>query len=452
MNERNGKTGQVFPNDRAPTLRSLIQDQGGAAAVFFAGSLFMLLGMAAIAVDLSYLYSLRGKLQNTADAAVLASADELPDPDTVQSIALTYGPKNMAASEHGTVIANDGVETGKWDFRGRTFTANDTPLNAVRVTAGRSVDNGNAVSLFFGQALGFASSDVVTQAVGAQLIISVPCLLALDETASAAAKVNNGTVKVDGCGFHSNSKAPDAIDIALNGTLEADSICANGGVTGNGTSDPGPQTGCPQIDDPLADLVPPPVGGCDYSGNDAKFSNGEHTLTPGVYCGGISLSGGAVVHFEPGTYIINGGSMKVTGNTASMEGEQVSFYFTGDSVLDLAGQGDIDLSASTEDDDPLKGILFFGDPDSDPDIKHGISGSSNMTYDGTMYFPANEFNFTGNGTGSSSAGYTLAIARLLKFSGNGSLNFKWPEAGMSDVPLPELLEDLEGYTKPILVN
>jgi hypothetical protein len=39
-----------------------------------------------------------------------------------------------------------------------------------------------------------------------------------------------------------------------------------------------------------------------------------------------------------------------------------------------------------------------------------------------------------------------------KFSGNGSLNFKWPEDGEGDVPLPELMEDMEGYTKPVLVN
>ncbi len=436
----------------AELLRRLRDDRGGAVAVFFAASVMMLLGMAAIAVDLSYLYSLRGKLQNTADAAVLASADELPDTDTVKEIALTYGPKNMAASEHGAVIAEDGVETGNWDFRARTFTADDTPINAVRVTAGRSDDNGNPVILFFAQTLGFTTSDVVTQAVSAQLTISVPCLLALDPSASATAKVNNGTVIVEGCGFHSNSDADDSIVIALNGTLEADSICAHGRVSGNGTSDPGPQTGCPQIDDPLADLEPPVFGGCDYSGNDAKFSSGEHTLTPGVYCGGISLAGSAVVHFEPGTYIINGGTMKVAGNTASMEGEQVSFYFTGDSSLNLAGQGSIDLSAPTEDDDDLKGILFFGDPDSDPGLKNSISGNDNMTYDGTLYFPANELNFTGNGTGTSSAGYTLAIARLLKFAGNGAIGFKWPEDGEADVPLPDLLEDIEAYTMPALVD
>lgn len=432
------------------TLRRLLDDRSGAVVIFFAACVMMLIGVAAIAIDLSYLYTLRGKLQITADATVLASVDLLPDSDAVKTLALTYGPKNMATSEHGVVIADDGVETGNWNFVDRIFTANATPLNAMRVTAGRSIDNGNAVDLFFAQALGFTTSDVVTQAVGAQLTISVPCLLSLDPSAPSASKVNNGTVIVEGCGFHSNSKADSSIDIALNGTLEADSICAAGGVSGNGSSDPGPQTGCPQIDDPLADLVPPTVDACDF--NNIKFNSGEHELEPGVYCGGISLSGSAEVKLKKGTYIINGGTLKVAGKTASMEGEKVTFYFTGDSSLNLAGQGTIDLSAPTEDDDDLKGILFFGDPDSDPGVKHSISGNDNMSYDGTLYFPNNELAFTGNGTGVSSAGYTLAIARLLKFSGNGAIGFKWPEDGEGDVPLPDLLEDMEGYTKPALVN
>jgi len=135
-----------------------------------------------------------------------------------------------------------------------------------------------------------------------------------------------------------------------------------------------------------------------------------------------------------------------------MEGKEVSFYFTGDSSLNLAGQGTIELSAPTGDTDPLRGILFFGDPDSDSGVKHNVSGNDNMSYDGTMYFPNNELAFTGNGTGTSSAGYTLAIARLLKFGGNGNLNFKWPKEGEAKVPLPVGFEDIESYTLAKLVH
>ena len=92
------------------------------------------------------------------------------------------------------------------------------------------------------------------------------------------------------------------------------------------------------------------------------------------------------------------------------------------------------ISAPTSGD--YKGILFYGDPTSDVGIKHGISGGSNMTYDGVMYFPGHELNATGNGTGSTSAGNTVAIARTLKFSGNGSMTFKFdPMAAVGAVRL-----------------
>ncbi len=109
----------------------------------------------------------------------------------------------------------------------------------------RAEGNGNAVGLFFAQALGFDAADVVTQAVVAELVINPPCLMSLDPSAASATKVNNGTVIADGCAFHTNSNAPVALDIAQNGTMEAVSICVRGGVSGQGTSTPGPQTGAP---------------------------------------------------------------------------------------------------------------------------------------------------------------------------------------------------------------
>ena len=114
-------------------------------------------------------------------------------------------------------------------------------------------------------------------------------------------------------------------------------------------------------------------------------------------------------------------------------GDGITLYFTGtDAVLDVSGLGGANLSAPASGD--YAGILFYGDPNASPDTKHGISGGSNMVYEGTMYFPTAELNITGNGAGSTEASYTMAIARLLKFSGNGSLQFNFSPDG--SVPLP----------------
>ena len=119
-----------------------------------------------------------------------------------------------------------------------------------------------------------------------------------------------------------------------------------------------------------------------------------------------------------------------------MAGEGVTFFFSDDAALKLAGQGgDIELSAPTT--GPLAGILFFGDPNAPEGVRHNITGGSDVSYEGTMYFPTGDLDFTGNGTGSTNADYTMVIARQLSFGGNGSLTFNSDYDG--DVPLPALL-------------
>ena len=427
------------------SARRFLRDQRGSAAVMFAGGLVMLVGMAAIAVDLSHLFGLQGKLQTAADAAVLAAASELPDTDAARSAALSYATKNMPTGSHGTVLVPSDVATGNWDSDTRTFTADGAPLNAVRVVTRRSGDNGNAVGLFFARVLGFNEADIVTEAIASGLLIDPFCLLSLDPSAKDAVKINNGSAIVEGCSLRVNSNDSKALNISRNGTLEADAICVAGGYSG--TASPTPVTGCSQVSDPLAGLEAPTYSGCDYT--DASFSSGTYTLTPGVYCGGISVSSSADVTFAPGTYIIDGGSLKSSGNGSIMQGDGVTFYFGGDSRLKLGGQGEVQLSAPTS--GGLKGILFFGDPNADQNLKHSVTGGSNITFDGTMYFPENELSFTGNGAGADSNGYSIAIARLLKFSGNGSLKFKYYDDD-SAVPLPDGLVGMTDTSRPALVK
>ena len=55
----------------------LLRNQRGVSAVIIALLLVVLLGMAALAVDLGYLYVTRNELQNVADAAALAATRQL---------------------------------------------------------------------------------------------------------------------------------------------------------------------------------------------------------------------------------------------------------------------------------------------------------------------------------------------------------------------------------------
>ena len=113
--------------------RRFLRDRRGSVIAMFAVFLMAGVGFAAVAIDGGYLYSLKSKLQTTADAAVLVAASELPDTDAARTAAIVMAGKNMATGEHGAVLADADVVTGNWNAGTRTFTAGGTPLDAVRV-------------------------------------------------------------------------------------------------------------------------------------------------------------------------------------------------------------------------------------------------------------------------------------------------------------------------------
>ena len=167
--------------------KGLLRDRRGAVAAWVALMLVMLLGMGALAVDMSFLWVMRNRLQSTADAAALAGASQLGvDEATVKAQAVAYAQKNLPPGSHGTALADADVVLGHWDNDTRTFipvgttaapgtacsnpvpqetNPNCLPLDAVKVTTRRAQANGNPVSLFFAGVLGIQTADVVTAAI-----------------------------------------------------------------------------------------------------------------------------------------------------------------------------------------------------------------------------------------------------------------------------------------------
>lgn len=100
-----------------------LSDQRGASAVLIAIMLVMLIGFAALAVDIGYLYATRNELQNVADAAALAATRKLGElyqvmPSNLQS---TYDlgnfPNDKTAIESVAVnVAAQNQAAGKNDI------------------------------------------------------------------------------------------------------------------------------------------------------------------------------------------------------------------------------------------------------------------------------------------------------------------------------------------------
>ena len=262
-----------------------------------------------------------------------------------------------------------------------------------------------------------------------------PCVLALDSSMPDAVMINNGSLSTGGCRVQANSTDPGALHNFSNGELDADTINVVGGYEDQGWMSSTPTTGVLPVPDPFAGIPTPGVGGCDYT--DVTFSGNQvYNLSPGTYCGGISVAGKADVRFAPGTYVItdsagNPGSLHVTGNHASVTGSDVTFYTDGDSTINVGGQGVVDLQAPQS--GSYSGMLFIGDPDASPSTQHSITGNGNMLYEGFMYFRTAVLKVNGNGNGEAS-NYMGAVARQIRFGGNGELVMNYDPTD-PDVPI-----------------
>ncbi len=135
----------------------------GVVAVQVAVCMVVLLGCAALTIDVGYLYNVRTELQTAADAAALAGVSQLPDEAATRTVAQHFASLNH--SGQGIVLAPGDVALGNWDTAQAAFTAGGIPVNAVRVVVRRSEANGNPVELFFARVFGRSQTNLSAEAV-----------------------------------------------------------------------------------------------------------------------------------------------------------------------------------------------------------------------------------------------------------------------------------------------
>lgn len=390
------------PRAAAPDTRlriaALGYEDAGTIIAPLALLLPILIGIAGLGVDIGNWYLSKRAAQAAADAAARSGVLELMRDNGEAAIVLAA--KDDAA-------ANGFDETG-----GGRVTINHPP------TAGAYAGDGMAVEAvvealplsFFSRVLFDVEAKVEARAV-ARLVVNDTCVWALEESETGFSIV--GTADVDlPCGIQINSSNAIALDQNGASCVTATSIRIVGGAAGSCFS-PSPMTGVAPTPDPMADRASPTVGGCDVDGK-LKI-NKDTSLSPGVYCGGIGISGNAEVTFLPGVYILKGGDFKVSGSS-SLRGEEVGFYLTDDAELDITAT-EISFSAPTSGD--LEGILFFQDRDDSTSIVHKIAGNADLELEGALYFAPSRLDL--RGTSSATAPTPYIVVRELRFVGTTSL-------------------------------
>src|SRR5262245_28587709 len=107
------------------------RDERGSVMPLVALCMIVILGFAALAIDVGSERVLHNQLEATADAAALAAATQLPNEKKALAKALEYATKNMPPEANGTVLASEDVVFGTWYEGRREFVADGPFTNAV---------------------------------------------------------------------------------------------------------------------------------------------------------------------------------------------------------------------------------------------------------------------------------------------------------------------------------
>lgn len=148
----------------------------GVVAVQVAVILTVILGFAALTVDVGAMYNTKADLQRTVDSAALAAAAMLaeydgdaPPADLARAAALAYTEQNPVLNRDVTLDTDTDVVFGRavYDAQNNeyTFTPTDTSPDAVQVTLRKTADSPNGpVLLYFARIFGLQQTEMTVSA------------------------------------------------------------------------------------------------------------------------------------------------------------------------------------------------------------------------------------------------------------------------------------------------
>ncbi|MCH8267805.1 MAG: hypothetical protein IH846_09835 [Acidobacteria bacterium] len=140
----------------------------GATLIYVAVSLFVLMGMGALAIDLVSLYAARSEAQRAADAAALAGAKEFIDSGFISGLVSQSTAQTLATQDAIIVGAENLIGGQAAAIQSSDITFNfSVPENPqITVTVQRTAARGNALPTFFAKAMriGMLEADVTATA------------------------------------------------------------------------------------------------------------------------------------------------------------------------------------------------------------------------------------------------------------------------------------------------
>jgi len=400
-------------------------------SVLIAIGLTVLLGFAALGVDVSIWLRARSNAQNAADAAANSAG------------AAAYQTNSTARiqADVNAMAAANGFQNG---MNGVTVTMNNPPKSGayagnasayeVIITAPQKV--------YLASALAGAKAPTVTGRAVAALVFKNPgptfptCILGLSPLANNVDVTFNGAASVvaNGCEVQADSPSSSSVNTNGGGSVHSKAVRTVGGVSGGNifvTDNPGIWTNQGSIPDPYAGRTIPSMpaasGPNKWSGPVTNTGTGDPPVM--TINGNVDVKGDTTL--RKGIYIINNGSFNDTGQN-TVTGNGVTIILTSSTpasdngTFSVTGGGGLNLTALTY--GPTAGIALWADKNL-PEKGDTFAGGTTSNLVGAIYLPSHDLKIAGGGTASSCQ---QIIAYNIKFTGNSTFNHNCNGVGTSD--------------------
>jgi carbon monoxide dehydrogenase subunit G len=382
-------------------MRKNRQARKGTVAVLTALCLIGVMGFAALAIDASQLHNDRRAAQAAADAAAMAAASNL-----------FANYRTNGGLDPGSNASDEAKAAAKADGFNNDGTTNKVDVHIPPLTGPFAGQVGYAEVIItysqqraFSAIWGTSAVTVKARAVArGQWKPNNNGIIVLDPSSSGSLTDNGGGAGTATGKIIVDSSSPSGLVVTGGGSLTSPEFDLSGSP-GYSTSGGGTITGTidsnqPPTPDPLAYLPEPDpttLGLTQQSNNTVKLQNqGSLSLQPGVYKGGINVTGGSLT-LAPGIYYMDGGgfSFSGTGNLTATGVMIVNMPKNNSDTISITGSGVIDISPMTT------------------GIYAGISLWQQRT-------STNTITVSGGGAGSTISGTFYAQHGLLKVSGGNS--------------------------------
>ena len=389
-------------------MNRLWRANGGSEAIQLALSSIAILGMVALAVEITFLVYKHRQMQAAADAAAFGAAIARKTGYT-SSFALEA---RAAAAQVGYVNGADGV----------AVTVNSPPLH------GNYTANNSAVEVIISQS---QSLSLVTLfqtglfSVGASAVAMAGssgsfCVLGLDTSASATVRIlNNGIVASTTCGVAVNSTSSTALILDNNSAIYGPvSVVGNFSLGGTARlyyrTTPYPMTGAAAVADPYASMT------LSASGATARTQPTGCTtcnLQPGRYANGLNYTNGGTLNFAAGVYYIDT-RLNLSNSVVVNATAGVTIVINGSYAMSIGNNATLNITAPTT--GPTAGVAFASIRTASSSVTQTFSNNALVNLTGAIYFPNQTLQFGNNATINTPICGQL-IARIVQIQNNANL-------------------------------